>query len=673
MAEFSGLQIEVRCVKCGRLPVAGVTLYELQNHLYLCNFCREEEEHKGRQIAWIGGMRSQMLVSPDVALPTVSQPLPVTPQVRVPARSALPPGSIFALLELPVETPLSQLTEGLKRRMTAVMRQPASSEQRQMIQQLREWREKLQDEQAFEEYRANLRTVARHEGQALMVGGQPVLNVLELLTACESSQEGWADGERYMRTGQLRQWIIFQLEDRALAEIARHYQNWTQVSDFRALNEMLYAFISERPFRFYAEEKWESVEKRVDGRTVTLVPTASTPAQLARICDGDWERGERHLYAGSMVYWLASSQHLADLDAYFQQAVAGYANGADRGVGLELLLEYAVPELPKPRLAVTFDGQPGAYRQNLWDREIPHRDIPVTITNTTRGFVSVQIDLGQQRASVSDPAWLFMSPNHLGGRPGAGLPVTRTITLERLSQLKRGHLYTRQFCLSLLGPYGTQPQTQQFPIRLKTMRFFQGFRGLLWRWGLRGGVPALLLNFLAGALLAFLPLGLFSILLNNAGLFNPGPVLSVGTVVQALFLNGMQFLTTFLGARFLLAMGIICSLAGYFVGYGKGHTDYTEIRGRSGYRKGGFWLALLAALVLVIWDQGYQVVNSAFQANPAYYGTYLIYAALAIVGASLILWIVAWVITWSVASIRLRLERYLRQRYSQLFYPVERR
>ena len=53
MADFNGLQIDVRCIKCGRLPTADVTLFEMQNHLYICNICGQQAQQAGKQIKWV--------------------------------------------------------------------------------------------------------------------------------------------------------------------------------------------------------------------------------------------------------------------------------------------------------------------------------------------------------------------------------------------------------------------------------------------------------------------------------------------------------------------------------------------------------------------------------------------------------------------------------------------
>src|SRR5579859_147290 len=197
MPEFSGLQIEARCVKCGRLPVADITLYEMQNHLYICNLCRLEAERKGKQIAWVNGTQAELpLTSPSVPLGSLM--MPTGSQKTRTSTSDIPPDSLFALLELPLDTPVLRIRETTRQQMALWMRKPDSGEKKAMIIRLREWMEKIQDEEAFEAYRESLRTLSRKEGSALSVGGRSVLTAQEFLDACEKSLEGWADGERYL-------------------------------------------------------------------------------------------------------------------------------------------------------------------------------------------------------------------------------------------------------------------------------------------------------------------------------------------------------------------------------------------------------------------------------------------------------------------------------------------
>src|SRR5581483_3818487 len=80
------LQIDPRCIKCGKSPAANTPLLEMQNHLYICNDCRQEEERKGKRIAWAGGG-------------TLHSPIISTPNGQH-AASDTPASSIFALLEI---------------------------------------------------------------------------------------------------------------------------------------------------------------------------------------------------------------------------------------------------------------------------------------------------------------------------------------------------------------------------------------------------------------------------------------------------------------------------------------------------------------------------------------------------------------------------------------------
>src|SRR5947209_16563519 len=335
MTDYSGLQIDVRCIKCGRLPTADITLFEMQNHLYICNVCRQQAEQSGKQIRWVNGSRPQI---------SVPGTIPMSPRVLV---NNLPSNSLFAMLNLPLTASIEEIEAAIGQRMRQLLREEDSPERTQRIEQLHEWQDMVEDPETLEKYKNTLKPT-RHSGQALSVGGRLVYNAEEFLTACEDSREGWADGERYLRMGQLQHWIIFQIEHRDLAAKIRYYQNLKTVSNFRAFNEALYCLVPERPFRLYSEDVWQSLN---------VLPSAATPEELARLCDIHWKLGEYHLYEGSLGYWLEESRGIKGLKEYYQTAVEGYAKkGFDRGVGLELLLEHAVPSLLKPNLVVTFDG-----------------------------------------------------------------------------------------------------------------------------------------------------------------------------------------------------------------------------------------------------------------------------------------------------------------------------
>src|SRR5207244_2003878 len=101
----------VRCVRCGRLPTADVTLYEMQNHLYICNYCRQEAEHRGKQIAWVGGVQMQSLLPMTSSLPL---PTPTGPTRTRQSSGNLPPDSIWARLELPLDTPFSKIKQTVR-------------------------------------------------------------------------------------------------------------------------------------------------------------------------------------------------------------------------------------------------------------------------------------------------------------------------------------------------------------------------------------------------------------------------------------------------------------------------------------------------------------------------------------------------------------------------------
>lgn len=664
MTDFSGLQIDVRCIKCGRLPTADIALFEMQNHLYICNVCRQQAEQGGKQIRWANNSFAET-------------PRPGTIATNPPGTNTLngnlPPHSLFAVLNLPLTASVGEVEAAIGQRMRLLLREEDSPERTKKIEQLHEWQELTEDPAAYKDYRDNLENSlkpSRYAGQALSVGGRLVYDLGEFLAACEDSREGWADGERYLRMGQLQHWIIFQIEDRDLANKMRYYQNLKDVSNFRALNEALYCLVPERPFRFYNEDAWQSLN---------TIASASTPEELATLCDLHWELGERHLYSGSLGYWLEESRGIRGLKTYYNKAVAVYANkGRDRGVGLELVLERAVPSLPKPELVVTFDGIEGQYTLNNWDREIPHQPISVKVTNTTRGFTSIDLVLERPKPAVIEPEWILLNhgaPVHVAGTPGDGnMPATKIITLMNLAALGRGGKYQRTLTMSVAGAYGHQPAVQKFPITLKTMSFFRGLRGILWRWGLRGGLVGFAWNFAVGALIAFLLYLLIPALVPASYLYQPAYDVSFGTIMQSMITGSVALLRPFgdlytLGNMFPLIIGGITGLVGMVVGYGKGHANYSEKQSSSAFRKWAFWLCLALVVALAILDQGGATIAQAFQSGESYNGTYYVLTAFMLVGGSLIIGILAFIIACIVVTIRYRVEKYLRDRYQALLKP----
>lgn len=669
--ESGGLQIEVRCVRCGRLPTADVALYEMRNHLYICALCRQEAEHKGKQIAWVNS--SQALPQLTAAVPVDSVTIAAGAQKTRPLTGNLPPDSIYAILELPLDTPISGIRDAIKQSMAYWMKRPDSAEKKAMIARLREFMEKIQDEQAFEEYRENLKANSRQKGGALSVGGKSVFTAREFLDACERSWEGWADGERYLRNGRLRQWIAFQLQERELAATeAKRCQTWTSVSDFRALNEMLYCMVPERPFRLYREEKWQSLES---------VPSANSTAELAVLCDIHWNIAENHLYSGSMVYWLEHARGVPGVQAYYDTAIYGYAEQRDdRGVGLELVLEYAVPGLAKPELVVDFDGQPGSYTLNGWDCEIEHKPVAVTIANRTRGFTSLNISL-EQKAQVIGLDWIMLrGPGVVRGRPGAGMPSKGNTIQTNMHLLKRGQTYRRKVLVSMCGERG-QTSTTEYPVTVRTLSYYQGLRGKLWLWGLRGWIPGFGWSFAPGALLTVILTAIISGIIarivpqayfNLSGL--PIDQLSFGMVLQAAaagLVNVLHFSDFLPGHElaFPLVAGTLLGLAGGIAGCGKGHADFTGGRHAKAFLK---WVAGFSAILLLmlLWRDGGFSAISAANSNSGYYGSgpnnYLALIALQAVLGTLLAALFFFLSGCVLALIQYHLEKYLRRRYASL-------
>lgn len=690
------LQIDPRCIKCGKSPTADTPLLEMQNHLYICNDCRQDEERKGKRIAWAGG----------ITTPTISVSSPRQSSVSNVGRTAS--NSIFALLEVSSEASQSEIEAALGEKMRFWMFEPDTEEKEQMIERLRAWQEELiNDPQFLEKQRAALQPT-QPKGSALTIGGQQVYSAQEFVAACEASKEGWQDGEHLLRKGELQHWILFQLENRSLASEV-HRLARARIPDFRLLNHILYHLSPERPFRFYAQESWEPLSQ---------IPQVTTLTKLAQICDRQWERAEHHLYTGAMLLWLEQAQHCQDIREYYRAHIKGYEyDRYNRGLGLELLLEKVVPQLTRPALMVSFDGNKDQFMLQSWDRELPHKPIMLQIENKTRGFTSLTLEI--VNPDPQSPQWLHLEgsgplpvppastpqpiytlttatppggasvlyllrrlsqrttkaratafppggtsillPIAISGRTGAGIPARKHMNIVNLETLDRGQTYHKTLRLTERREYGRPPVIREYPITLSTMTYFQGFGGKLWLWGLRGGFPGFVWNFAAGSALAIL------VLLFMFTFAIPFHAVWQDQLQHGGMTFGMALETCIMGAAdilgqlhvyFVLIVGLTTGSIGVYAGFRKGYTHYTEKQSAKIFKKVALCLALPVFVVLLIWGANHPPAASSGIPTPLW-----------LMGGCFLVSLFMLLIIYAITLMRSRTEQYLRIRYVDLLNP----
>lgn len=687
------LQIDPRCIKCGKSPTADTSLLEMQNHLYICNDCRQDEERKGKKIAWADGSTTP---------PTISRPS----SPRQPGVNNIPSNSIFALLEVSPEASPSEIEAALGEKMRFWMFEPDTEEKEPMIERLRTWQEELiNDPQFLEKQRASL-PPSQPRGSALIIGDQQVYTAQEFVVACEASKEGWQDGEHLLRKGELQHWILFQLANRSLASEV-HRLARARIPDFRLLNHILYHLSPERSFHFYAQESWEPLSQ---------VPQAATLTELARICDQHWERAEHHLYVGAMLLWLEQAQRCQGIREYYRAHIKGYEyDRYHRGLGLELLLEKVVPQLTRPALVISFDGSANQFTLPSWDREIPHKPIMLQIENKTRGFTSLTLEI--VNSAPQSPPWLHLEgtrpipapvptmpqPTHIpittpppggasilymlrrfsqhpapammippggtptslpithSGRTGAGIPAHKYVNFVNLEALERGQAYRQVLRLKERREYGRPFVIHEYPITLSTMTYFQGFGGVLWRWGLRGGFPGFLWNFVAGSALATFVLLLllsFAIPLHVfwQAQFQPRGLTS-SMVLEASMMGTIDLLGQ-LHVYFVLIVGLITGSIGARAGFKQGHANYTEKQNARIFKKVVLRLILPIFIILLIWGSNHEPAASSGIPTPPW-----------LIGGSLLITLFTALIIYAITLIRSRIEQYLRLYHANLLNP----
>jgi hypothetical protein len=638
------LQIDPRCIKCGKAPSVDTPLLEMQNHLYICNACRQEEERKGKRIAWADGGTLQPL---ELHIPVH--------QLTVNNGNS---NSIFVLLGIAADASVDEVETALADKMRFWMFEPDSEEKELMIERLRVWQEELINDPEFLEKQRPSVQPTQPKGSALIIGEQQVYTAQEFVVACEESREGWQDGERLLRQGELQHWILFQLENRTLAGNV-HQMARASVPDFRLLNEILYHLSPERPFRLYAQESWEPSSQ---------VPQVTTLAELIQLCDSYWDRGEQHLYTGAMLLWLEQVQHCEGIQEYYQACIKAYEHDQyRRGLGLELVLEKVVPQLARPALLVSFDGVANQFVLEAWDRELAHKPIILQVASNTRGFSSLTLEI--LKPDLAAPSWLQLAGIvppaadriAISGRLGTGTPAYHSIKLIDLEALDRGKTYRQVLRIVEWREVGQPPILHEYPLTITTMTYFQGLRGKLWLWGLRGDFPGFVWNFATGAVLAGFVIGFTSVL--AAPFYAPWQnqvqhgAMNAGTALMSCVIGAAE-IGHQLNLFFLLLVGLITGGIGAYTGFRRGHTSYTEQQSAGIFKKLGNKLVPLLCVFILFWGVVHPPMAAESNASPYW-----------IIGGSLLISLCMVLLIHVMTLIRTYAERYIRRRYTNLVNP----
>jgi hypothetical protein len=255
------------------------------------------------------------------------------------------------------------------------------------------------------------------------------------------------------------------------------------------------------------------------------------------------------------------------------------------------------------------------------------------------------------------------------------MPVSARLELKNLTQLKRGRTYQRKLYMRVRGE-NKHATVHAFPVTLHLIRFYQGLRGKLWMWGLRGGIPGMFWNAAAGGLLAMILSWLIPALLSQSVFGRPekmSTTWSLGSMMQAIIaglVNVLRFGALMPGHRlaFPLVVAAIMGFVGFWTGIGKGHSDYKERRNAASFRIGAFWLSLLYVFYLLYPDGAYNSFGPVYQYSSLGidYTTYLVTSA---PFAGLLIFLLA----CFLASVHYRLEKYIRYQNRTMLNPTGRR
>lgn len=536
------------------------------------------------------------------------------------ARPAPPPDSPYETLDTPPDSSDDEIEAAYKRLQRYWLPLRASAAQRGRAEEALETISAAYDDLMDTERRRAVdeairkRAAAQREARLITVvspledwPGRRVASLKEFETACETSAQDWGIGEGILKSGGLFTWARYSLQNRDAQQAIEAAQGRDGLSDMRQLNEFLYRVDPDRPYHFFPQPGVFSVLKQEFkiASIETFIPFA----------DAHWDLAVQHLYDGELLAWLESRASLGvyrgdsyTMREFYEQRLTPFAHGAVAGIGLELLLEFLDPDLPKPTLKVTFDGQENHYALANWDGELPHRAVTMTVQNTTRGYYAGRITLTTPLAKeMSTAPWVSLAPLPLEApTPPSGSPPPRwnptpedancelkgatsrkiSFYLGNFNTVTRGRTYARTVTLQRYESSPTQASiTGTFPITLQLMRYLSGYRLALWVRGLRGGIPGMLLNggmgYLLGWLLVllgttFAPHEFWTFFPQGTDFSASGSPTAMGALDFALTLLLRPFYYTIavLGYQTPNIFAIFFGFFGFFAAMRKGHTKY---------------------------------------------------------------------------------------------------
>jgi len=543
------------CADCKRPESVQLELTEVAPGRYLCDDCIRRHQNVGGDLVPVSQSGGGEIVpaSPPGANNSLASAATRSRQVAVatapkPMRVAAPPkGSYYATLNIPVSATQEEVKiayEALRAfwqdQLDGANKNIAADELNTLATAYATLRSatkrKAYDEKLFKDEEEK----RRQRVPALPWIGHQVNDIPKLVAASEASATDWDYATGQLKSSALITWLRMGLQaelsqQRIVEEImARPGYDASGASLTHALNETLYRLDPKRPFRMFASpDRFQSP---------ATCESVATVEEFIAWADKHWSLAADHLYRGELAQWLEvqmRNRYVTEVDQggfptgrtfegvvdLYKRNCAVFKGGELEGVGLENFLEQLDHDLPRPSLAIDFDGDTQGYTLDNWDDELSHKPVTLTIRNTTRGYVAGAVtlapverrELGRQRLRVP---WVDFTPlpqppyPEIQPIPAANTPqvmvipsktqkvtlqgvdkATFTLELGSFNALRRGSQYQRPIAVTR---YITAPNTptlvKEYPIKLRLMTFLGGYRRALWQRGLRGGLPGLLLD-----------------------------------------------------------------------------------------------------------------------------------------------------------------------------------